>query len=89
MEASVLSKEEVGRRAMELYDSRIRVNLAPECDGRIIALDIDSGDYELDETILAATRRLRKRRPDGTFFALRVGYDAVWSLGGSALRRTK
>ena len=49
-------------------------------------IDIDTGDYEMDDDGLAANRRLMARHPDGSFFGLRIGYDAVEGFGGGLTR---
>lgn len=87
MAMQTMSKEDIGRRARELYDGRIRSLVEPANVGKVIALDIESGDYEVDEAMLPATKRLKRRRPDGVFYALRIGYDAMYALGGATLRR--
>jgi hypothetical protein len=37
--------DEIARRGTELYESRIRALVQPGNDGRILAIDIESGDY--------------------------------------------
>ncbi len=89
MTTTTFTKDEIGRRAKAVYEARIRAEVEPQFDGKIVAIDVDSGDYEIDDTILAATRRLKERRPAGTFFALRVGFEAAYALGGARLPRKK
>ncbi len=84
MSTSRLSDEEVARRAEETYQSKIRarVEAQPENVGKILVLDVISGDYEIEETGLAAARRLKARRPDAEPYALRIGFDAVYAFDG-------
>ena len=51
--------------------------------GKFLIIDIESGDYELDDDDMAATRRAHARHPDGAFYGMRVGYRAAEVLGGS------
>ncbi len=40
--------EEIGRRGQEIYESRLRALLETEENiGKIVSIDIDSGDYEI------------------------------------------
>ena len=45
-------------------------------------IDIETGDYEIDAVGMETSRRLRNRHPDAVLFGLRIGYDAVYALGG-------
>ena len=45
-------------------------------------LDIDTGDYELDPSELAAFQRARARSPRGIFCFLRIGHRTAARIGG-------
>jgi len=82
--------EEVGRRGQEWYDRTIRVQVeTPDNIGKIVVIDIETGEYEMDRDGLTANKRALAKHPDGAFYGVRVGYNAVESLGGSGLRRVK
>lgn len=93
MGLTISGADQVGRRGQELYEQRIRGSVETEENvGKIIVIDVDSGDYEIDKEGLSASRRLRARRPSikpETLFAIRIGYDAVYSLGGTLTRTTR
>lgn len=74
-------------RAWDIY-YRLRPQIeTPENIGKLILLDVDSGDYEIDdETNFDAVHRLQARRPAGDFFALRIGYEVSASFSGSMER---
>jgi hypothetical protein len=77
--------EEVARRGEELYEREIRARVEPENDGRYLALDVESGEYELADEALAATARLRERRPGAVAYLVRVGRPTAFRLGGRQL----
>ncbi len=83
------SGEELEERARELY-----VRLRPQVEtseniGKLIVLDVESGDYEIDdETGIASSRRLQARHPQAALFALRIGYKTAVSFCG-ALERSE
>jgi hypothetical protein len=58
------SKEELARREQELYESGIQQQVEVGNDGKIVAIDIETGDFEVDETVVAATDWLFERNPD-------------------------
>ncbi|NJM46876.1 MAG: hypothetical protein HC860_12575 [Alkalinema sp. RU_4_3] len=75
------SKEEFSRRGKELYESKIRSQVEEGNHGKIIAIDIESGDFEVDEDTLSASDRLVARHPDAQTWFIRIGHRAVHKLG--------
>lgn len=79
--------EEIGRRGQEIYESRLRALLeTDENIGKIVSIDIESGDYEIADDLLVAGRRLQQRRPEAQMYGKRIGYNAVYAVGGSLAR---
>ena len=76
------SLDEIAEIAERIYRERIRPIVMPQHKGEFLALDIDSGEYEVDKDDLAASDRLRAKRPNGTYFGFKVGYQEAESLGG-------
>jgi hypothetical protein len=74
--------EEVARLGEEAFARRVRPVLRPEDDGRFVAVDVDSGDYEADDDDIAAVARLRLRRPKAEVWLGRVGEPATYRLRG-------
>jgi hypothetical protein len=82
------SKEEFAHRGDTLYNSAVRPHLQPADDGRFVALDIDTGEYEMDDDELAACDRLRARLPRAQIWMVRVGSRYVHRFGGKDKRGT-
>lgn len=82
MQAIFLSREEVARRAKQLYESSIRQQVKVEENiGKMVIIDIETGDYEVDETGLKASRNLSNKRPNARF-GIRIGYNVAVSFAG-------
>ena len=73
--------KEIARRGQEYYDQHLRAKLEPEHTGKFLVLDVETGDYEMDESEVAASERARAKHPDSLFYILRVGYRAAHSIG--------
>ena len=87
--APARSREETARLGDEIYESDIRAKVEDDHDGRVVAIDVDSGSWAVADSELVAAERLRERRPAATdVWLLRVGYRAMASIGGGPLRRT-
>jgi hypothetical protein len=83
MQAILLSREEVAQRAKQLYESNIRKEVEIEANiGKMVIIDIETGNYEVDETGLKAARNLSKKHPNARLFGIRIGYNVAVSFGG-------
>jgi hypothetical protein len=81
------SKEEMARRGQELYESGIRQQVETENEGEIVAIDIETGDFEVDEDVVPATNRLFERNPDAQPWVIRIGHRAVDHFGARSLKK--
>lgn len=77
-----LSGDEIEQRGEELYQRSIREKVEPDNIGKICVIDVETGEYEIDDTMLAASRRALARHPGAALWAVRIGYDAVHSFSG-------
>jgi hypothetical protein len=82
------SKEEFARRGDAIYESEVRPRLKPDDEGKLVAIDIESGAYEVDEDELKAFDRLRARVPEAQIWLVRVGSRYVHRFGGHGSRGT-
>jgi hypothetical protein len=75
------SKEEHARRGVEIYERDIRARIEPDNKGRIVAIDVDSGAWEIADDSLTAARRLQERCPEAQTWCIRIGFSAVHRFG--------
>jgi hypothetical protein len=75
------SKEEFARRGDEIYNRDIRPQVEAGNKGKFVAIDIESGTWEMDADELAACNRLIARLPDCQTWLVQVGYDYVRRFG--------
>lgn len=76
-------------RAERIYAERIRAVEEERNFGKVVSIELNSGDYEIStdsKDFLPAILRLRARHTDPEVFSLRVGGGAVIRLGGSSLK---
>lgn len=73
--------EEFARRGDEIYDRHILPQLGPEDQGKVVAIDVQTGDYEVDADEIAAGDRLRARHPEALFWFRRVGSPYLYRFG--------
>jgi hypothetical protein len=75
--------EEIAARGKAIYDGQIRAKVEPQDNGKFLIIDIETGEYEVDDDEFAASRRAHAKHPDGAFFGLRVGYRTSGTIGAS------
>ncbi len=61
-----------------IYREQIQPQVGLVETGTFVVIDVESGDYEIDDRDATATRRLLERRPDAVTYGLRVGYRAAY-----------
>jgi hypothetical protein len=72
--------DEHARRGTDLYEQSIRQRVEAGNRGKIVAIDIQTGEYEIGDTTRAASERLLARLPDAEIWYERIGYPAVYHI---------
>ena len=78
-------RKSVGERGRAIYREKIRPLVYPQETGKMVLIDIRTGDYEValdDWDHVSAADRLRERRPEAVIWGERVGYKAATTFGG-------
>ena len=81
------SKEEFARRGDALYEKDILPKLAAKDVGKFLAIDIETGEYEIAADEMKAGDQLRARLPKAQIWMVRMGYTAAHSFGGRQVRQ--
>jgi hypothetical protein len=80
------SKEEVVERGHQLYDAQIRTQVETDNHGKIVAIDLVTGDFDIAEDSLTSAKKLLLRNPSAQVFCIRIGHRAVHRLGFHGFR---
>jgi hypothetical protein len=80
------SKEEFAQRGDALYESEIRQQVEEGNHGKIVAIDIETGAFELADAPRIAVDRLYDRYPDAQPWVIRIGHRSVFRIGSQSLR---
>lgn len=78
------SQEEHAQKGRELYDQHIRPQVEAGNRGKIVAIDIETGAFEVAGDGLTAARTLLARYPDAQIWCERIGHRAVHRFGRCA-----
>ncbi len=78
MKTRRLSRDEIGRRGSEIYETKLRRNLEPTLADQFVAIDVETSDYEVADEAYLAGEELRKRLSDPQIFIARIGHRAAF-----------
>ena len=75
-------REEAVRLGKEIYERDIRPQVEADHFGEYVAIDVETGDWAVADTEIAAMERLRALHPKAVDVLMeRVGYRALRSFG--------
>ena len=73
------SKEELARMGKKIYEKEIRPLVEDGNEGKMVAIDVESGNYEVGyyRDMLECTGRLFRKNPDAQILAVSIGQEAM------------
>ena len=74
------SLDEIARLGTEAIERYVQPARRPEDEDKFVAIDVDTGDYELDEDDYAAVTRLHARRPSAEIWLGRIGQPQAYKI---------
>lgn len=84
MTRSSLIREEVARLGKAIYQQRIRPQVEMvENIGKVISIDVETGEYAIGTDSLVTCRQLQAKHPDAAIWTERIGFDAVYEISES------
>jgi len=75
------SKEEFAQRGEAIYQREIEPVVKNEDQGRFVAIDIETGQYEIDAGETAASDRILARVPNAQIWLRRIGSPYIRRFG--------
>ena len=80
------NKDNTAAIGRAIYKEQVLPLMKAEDKGKVVVIDVNSGDYEIDYDDAAALFNLLERRPDAFTWSERVGYRAVHRMGLTSAR---
>ena len=77
--------EEFAQRGHVLYERDIRPRVETGNKGKIVAIDIETGEYAIADDTLTAADHLYSRVPDAQIWCICIGHRAVHRVGSHFL----
>ena len=83
------SKEKFARRGDAIYEHGLRPIVETGNEGKFVAIDIETGEYEIAASEMKAGNKLRARLPEAQIWMVRIGYATTHRFGGRQLRQDR
>ncbi|MBD2604228.1 hypothetical protein H6G81_06715 [Scytonema hofmannii FACHB-248] len=85
-----ISSQEIAQRGKLIYENRIRPQVeTPDNIGKIVSIDIETGEYEIADDLVVTSLRLQAKHPGAAIWTERIGFNAVYAIGGTLVRTAK
>jgi hypothetical protein len=83
------TKEEIAARGKALYEQQLCAQLEPQHRGEYLVINVETGEYLLDEDEAAASKRAYAQYPGAPLYGMRIGGEAWGRIGwcGAATAR--
>jgi len=81
------SKEEFAKRGDAIYEHDILPKLAAKDAGKFLAIDIETGEYEIAADEMKAGDKLRGRLPEAQIWMVRIGHASARKFGSRTVPR--
>jgi hypothetical protein len=71
-----VNKEQLAAKGQAIYE-RLKEELEPAHRGKIVAIEVESGEYFLGDSVVEAAKKARAKHPGKLFYFVKVGSPAV------------
>ncbi|MGI4792066.1 MAG: hypothetical protein ACRYFS_24855 [Janthinobacterium lividum] len=72
--------EQLSQRGWWIYEEKLKPILEPQDNGKVVAIHLDSGDYEVARNSPSASKAMRIRHPSGLLMVTDIGPARMDSL---------
>lgn len=66
--------DDIAARGRALYEQQIRQEVEPGNSGKILVINTETGEYEMDSDHLTASDRAADRFPGALLYAMKIGF---------------
>ena len=63
-----------------IYEEQIRQQVEPADEGKLVVIDVNTADYEIDANEAEAWLRLIQRQPEAVIWVERIGYPVPYRM---------
>ena len=83
MATATYSPDEVVERGKALYEQSIRAQVEEGNLGKLLMIDVTTGNWVMGEDRIEMARRLCAQNPEALNYGMKIGYSATGAIGAS------
>lgn len=73
--------DDIAARGRALYEQQIRQEVEPGNSGKILVINTETGEYEMDSDHMTASDRAASRFPGAPLYAMKIGALSLGRIG--------
>jgi hypothetical protein len=82
-----LSSEEIAQRGKDIYENLIRPQVETANNiGKLVSIDVETRDYAIGDDLVVTSSQLQPKYPNAAIWTERIGFNAVYAIGGTLVR---
>lgn len=79
--SSNINIRNIGEKGRAIF-KKISEELERDYRGKFVAIEVDSGDYFVGDTVIEADEQAKEKYPDKIFYLGKIGYRTAFSFHG-------
>jgi len=85
--ASPQFAQNIAQLGQAIYANKLRHQVeTPENIGKLISINVETGDYEIGNDLVIISLKLKAKQPNAQLWTERIGFNAVYAIGGTLVR---
>ena len=82
MDGITLTPQEVEKKGQEIYEQKLKDKLESESLGKYVAIDVETEEYFLGESLEDALTKAKEKYPNKIFHSIKIGSTGVFTASG-------
>lgn len=78
-----INPAEIARKGEEIYEKKLKDKFEKDYFGKFVAIEVDSGEHFLGDTMIEASNRAKKKFPAKITYIKKIGFPAVFTMPGT------
>ena len=74
--------QDLEKKGQEIYENKLKEKLEKEHVGKYVAVEVESGDYFVADTLEEALLEAKKKYPNKIFHSIKIGSEGVFKTSG-------
>lgn len=81
--------DEIAKKGQELYDTKLKTKLEKRFYGKYAAIDVESGEYFIGDTLVDALTKAKTKFPSQIFHSVKIGSTGAFTMSGLNRKRNE